>query len=54
MLQEAVSVFNVCAMKPKTENEKKMKMKMKIVYSVWQQCMLDSHNYNKIQTQIRQ
>ena len=29
-------------------------MKMKIVYSVWQQCMLDSHNYNKIQTQIRQ
>jgi len=31
-----------------------MKMKMKIVYSVWQQCMLDSHNYNKIQTQIRQ
>jgi len=31
----------------------KMKMKMKIVYSVWQQCMLDSHNYNKIQTQIR-
>jgi len=25
---------------------------MKIVYSVWQQCMLDSHNYNKIQTQI--
>jgi len=32
------------------DNEKKMK----IVYSVWQQCMLDSHNYNKIQTQIRQ
>ena len=31
-----------------------LKMKMKIVYSVWQQCMLDSHNYNKIQTQIRQ
>jgi len=29
-------------------------VKMKIVYSVWQQCMLDSHNYNKIQTQIRQ
>jgi len=25
-----------------------MKMKMKIVYSVWQQCMLDSHNYNKM------
>ena len=23
-------------------------------YSVWQQCMLDSHNYNKIQIQIRQ
>ena len=23
--------------------------KIKIVYSVWQQCMLDSHNYNKIQ-----
>jgi len=32
----------------------KMKNEMKIVYSVWQQCMLDSHNYNKIQTQIRQ
>jgi len=26
--------------------------KMKIVYLTWQQCMLDSHNYNKIQ--IRQ
>jgi len=28
--------------------------KIKIVYPVWQQCMLDSHNYNKIQIQIRQ
>ena len=26
--------------------------KMKVVYLTWQQCMLDSHNYNKIQ--IRQ
>jgi len=30
------------------------KIKIKIVYLVWQQCMLDSHNYNKIQMQIRQ
>jgi len=28
--------------------------KIKIVYSVWQQCVLDSHNCNKIQIQIRQ
>ena len=27
---------------------------IKTVYLVWQQCMLDSHNYNKIQIQIRQ
>jgi len=26
--------------------------KIKIVYSVWQQCMLHSHNYNIIQIQI--
>ena len=25
----------------------------KIVYSAWLQCVLDSHNYNKIQIQIR-
>ena len=25
-------------------------VKSKIVHSVWQQCMLDSHNYYKIQT----
>ena len=28
--------------------------KIKIVYSVWQQCMLDSRNYNKVQMQITQ
>jgi len=29
-------------------------IKIKIVYSVWQQYVLDSHNYNKIRIQIRQ
>ena len=38
-----------------SENRQKhIKIKLKIVYSVWQQCMLDSHNYIKIQIQIRQ
>ena len=32
----------------------KIKIKIKIVYSVWQKGMLDSHNYDKIQIQIRQ
>jgi len=30
-------------------NSPYVKIKVKIVYSVWQQCMLDSHNYNKTQ-----
>jgi len=30
-----------------------IKIKIKIVYSVCQQCMLDSHSYNKIQLQMR-
>jgi len=29
------------------------KVRIRIVYSVWQPCMLDSHKYNKEQIQIR-
>jgi len=37
-----------------TVHTKHLKIKTKIVYSVWQQCMLDSHDYIKIRIQIRQ
>ena len=37
-----------------TGEGKSMGKKSKIIYSVWQQCMLDSHNYDKLQVQMRQ
>jgi len=33
----------------RSSDSKNHKIKIKIVYSVWHQCMPDSHNYNKIQ-----
>ena len=36
------------------EKENQWAKKSKIIYSVWQQCMLDSHNYDKLQVQMRQ
>jgi len=48
------SIRSAVSRELRLQKNQNQKIKIKIVYSVRQQYMLDSHNYNKIQIQIRQ